>query len=67
MKIKIITQIPDETNDEFNERVNFDLELLTKNFGTIEDVSFSFSCYSYDTGTTIYSHQLNSVMIKYYL
>lgn len=67
MKIKIITQKPDETVEEFNERVNSELKTLNHNLRTIEDITFSFSCYSFDTGTTIYQYQLNSVMIKYYL
>lgn len=67
MNIKIITQLPKESIEEFNERVNLDLKTLNNDLRTIEDISFSFSCYSFDTGTTIYQCQLNSVMIKYYL
>lgn len=67
MKILIITQLPKESIEEFNERVNFCLDILNKDLRTIEDVTFSFCCYSFDTGSTIYQKQLNSVMIKYYL
>ena len=67
MRVKIITQVKDESVESFNERVNLEIKTLNSDLRTIEDITFSFSCYAYDTGSTIYTYELNSVMIKYYL